>query len=425
MWVSVIYNLAILIGIILSLPRQIYQIFKGKRGGESIKQRLGIVSLPPVEPDDQIIWIHAVSLGETKAVAPLAQRFYEENPKRKIIISSVTETGHQEAQHSLSFAYAHLYLPFDFSPLVKPLIDHFHPSEVIVVETDYWFNFLRLAKDSGAEISVVNGKISKRSFERYASFRFFSKRLFDLFDKICAQNSTYAQRFKLLGIPSDKIEVTGNLKFDGCPPELSLEERVRQRNELSIKESDEIVVAGSTHEPEEEFILNAFKDIWDTSPEVKLLLVPRHPDRFAKVAKMIEDKKISYGRYSQMADLKGDEKVILVDAMGVLLSCYAISDLAIVAGSFTPKVGGHNILEPCCFGIPVLFGPHMQTQEELRQLVLAGSAGKQVEHKELAASLTHLLNNHDERRRLGVSGKALIEANKGSVDRTFEKLRRI
>lgn len=365
------------------------------------------------------IWIHAVSVGETKAVAELAKKIKQEFPTYPLIISSVTETGHEEALRSLPFADAHVYFPLDFRWIVKKVLKKARPALVLFCESDFWFNFLDVAKQQGASLVLVNGKISEKSSKRFQFFSFFSEKLFNLFDTIVVQNTLYKAHFEKTGIPSEKIFVSGNLKFDHSPPSLNETEKQEWKEKLGIPSSACTIVLASTHSPEEDHLAEILKNLKKRHNNLHFLIVPRHPERFLEVGKILEKKIIDYTAFSSLSSTTKKEDTILIDQMGVLLSCYQVADLAVVGGSFFESTGGHNILEPIQYGVPVLFGPFMKNQQEMVQLVEEAQAGCSSTIDELESLLTKLIQQPKTRKEMGERGKLLTKKIKGSLDRTL------
>ena len=430
--INVLYEMLLWIAALIYVPKLLYNLLLGKKYRKSFLARMGI-GFPFVQSgqSDQsaksgpLIWIHAVSLGETKAILPLARELKKQYPEARFLISSLTKTGHEEAKRSFSFADYHVFMPFDFSFLVSRIIRKVSPDLVILCESDFWFNFLRSAKKQGASIALVNGKISEKSLVRFKKIPFFSKRLFGLFDVICLQNELYRNRFRELSVPEEKLIVTGNLKLDEEYPELSDDEANRWRVRFGIDRDDVVLTIGSTHDPEEKIFIDVLKKIGETDSKLKVILVPRHPERFKEVENLLEKEKVPYVKYSEIESRTGNEKVILIDAMGMLRICYRIGDIALVAGSFTEKVGGHNILEPCWFGKPVLFGPYMKSQVEMVALIGQYKAGLQVKEDELQKYLENWIQDPEERRSVGERGFRLIQDSKGSTVKTIESLKSI
>ncbi len=415
---SFFYDLCLLVGLLLMLPRVLVQLWKKKRSAGSVWERFGVGIQPIDKGNRKLVWVHAVSLGETKAVAPLVERLRQTLDDPIIVVSSITATGHAEAGRTMPFATQHLFLPLDFSWIMRRLMSKIRPDVVIVTETDYWFNFLSAANEAGSRLIVVNGKLSERSTQRFCKLSFFSHKLFGLFDAVCAQSEEYRSRFESVGVASNKITVTGNLKFDATLPRNSPEELNHLRERMGLKAGQVIITAGSTHDPEERLFLQTCREIWVKHPQMKLLLVPRHPERFDEVARLLVSEGIPFCRYSDTIPSRGDSRVVLVDAMGVLKECYQLSDVAIVAGSFTSRVGGHNILEPCHYAVPVIFGPHMHAQPELERLMLQAGAGLKVAPDELSIALSNLFSDTALRAQLGQAGEAFITANRGAIART-------
>lgn len=422
--VSILYELSLWVVACLAFPRMLYNSIVYNKYRKSFFARMGLKDQNVTRTSDTVIWIHSVSVGETKAVAKLAKELKTLFPHCQLVLSTVTETGYTEGLQSLPFADTHIYLPFDFRFAIGNMVKKLKPNLVIFCETDLWFNFLRESKNVGASIALVNGKLSERSMRRFAMVSFFSKRLFEYFDKICVQNNLYKDRFITAGATESKIEVTGNLKFDGEYPVLSEDEVAAYRQRLGISSNQKVITIGSTHDPEEKMLLEKIAPLWNEF-DLKIIIVPRHPERFDEVAKMLSQSHIPFIKWSQIAERTSKEKVILVDAMGVLRTCYQLSDVSIVAGSFTNKVGGHNILEPCYYEKPVLFGPHMHTQLELVDMINQYDAGKQTGEDEVTSTLREWLSDQSLTQSIGKKGLRLVSESRGSLQRTLSALKTI
>lgn len=420
--IRIFYECVLGLTFILFLPKLLFDLIFKKKYRKSLFSRLGIGLSLDIKRGYPVIWIHAVSIGETKAIVALARGLKERYKHCLLIISSVTETGHAEAQKCLSFADYHLFLPFDFYWLANRFINLYAPNMVLLAETDFWFNFLSAAKKKGAFIGLVNGKISEKSANRFKNFSFLTTPLFRLIDLFCVQNNLYKERFLSIGIPSEKIVVTGNLKLDDEYPILSEAEIISWRHKLGIEPEQIVVTIGASHEPEEKILLELFKTLWKDFPEVKVLIVPRHPERFKAVKNLLVKEGLNFICYTDITTRSGQEQVILVDAMGLLRLCYQLSDIAICCGSYTPKVGGHNLLEPCAYGKPVLFGPYVQTQIELMEYVKAYQAGFQASPDELLILLKTLIRDKRMRTEVGDNGLKMMSTLKGATDKTLKLL---
>ena len=368
----------------------------------TLAQRWGI-GLPCLKSEKPMrLWVHAVSLGEAQAIIPLVKRLKNENPDLFIILSTQTQTGMNAAKKELPEADHHLFLPFDL--IVRKVVREAKPTLVLVSETDFWFNFLDEAKKNGAKVALVNGKLSERSMRLYHLF----PQLLKPVDRFIVQGEVYKNRFLQVGIDQEKIKVSGNLKLDSELEEMPL-----------IPNKKPVLVIGSTHHPEEKQFLDALKEVWKHHPDLQVFLVPRHPERFDAVAKLIEIENIPYSRSS--AGLQ-HERLTLVDEMGKLKGLYRQATLSAIGGSWTPKVGGHNILEPAFFAKPLIFGPYMHSQPDFCDLVLASHAGLQVPVHNLAATLTHLLSHPEEAHRLGQAAYSLIQKNQGALKKTLDEI---
>lgn len=417
-----LYEVALIFITILAIPKVVYSLLFYKKYRHSLFQRFGVGFPVSGSKEKPSIWIHAVSVGETRAIVSVARELKKHFPDHILIISSASETGHAEAKRSLPFADFHVFFPLDFSIVIRRVIKKASPRLVVLCESDFWYHFLYYSKKQGAAIALVNGKISERSMRRFSLVSFFSNRLFGLFDVICTQNRLYRGRFIEAGADPQKIAVTGNLKFDDEYPRLTSDETADWRRKLGIENSQTVLTIGSTHSPEEQMILEVLEDIWKKHPDFRVLLVPRHPERFKDVGQILEKEGIRWINFSDIKQRTGREQVILIDTMGLLRMCYQLSDLALVGGSFTDQVGGHNILEPCWYGKPVLFGPHMGAQVEMVDLMKQYGGGVQVDQKELYSILELWIENHEEREEVGAKGFRLVKDLKGATDKTLKVL---
>jgi 3-deoxy-D-manno-octulosonic-acid transferase len=423
MILSFFYEITLWLLALVYLPKLMYDYFIRKKYKQNLASRLGF-NFPVIKKGERkLVWVHAISMGETKAVTALIKAIREQLKDPIIVISNVTETGHAEAKRSLPMADYHVYLPLDLNFIIRPIIKRIAPDLVILAETDFWYNFLKSAKDSGAVIALVNGKISERSFNRFQKIPYFTKKLFSIFNLMCLQSNHYQKRFKALGIDESKMQITGNLKFDAECPCLSLEQYEEWKKQFEIGPEDQVVVVGSSHDPEEKLILEQFKSVWKELPHVKLMIVPRHPERFNEVAMLLEKENIPYKRFSQLNEEVKNARVILIDAMGLLRKCYQLADLAIVAGSYTPRVGGHNILEPSWYGVPVIYGPFMHSQPELVELMEEYQAGQQVPIGDLGEKILDLLKDPKKRAVIGGNGLRMLKDINGATQKTWESIK--
>lgn len=419
---SFFYEICLLFIALFSIPKFLYNLLFRNKYRESILKRFG-TGFPPINKGNRkLIWVHAVSLGETKAVAALVKMLKAELDHPLILFSTTTETGYVEACRSISADY-HVYMPFDFLWVIHSIMHRIAPDMVILCESDFWYNFLSQAKSLGAKVILVNGKISMKSMERFQKFPLFAEKIFSNIDLLCVQSQTYRKRFESLQINPDKIVVTGNIKFDGDYAPLPKEQLEKWRIELGIDPADQVLVIGSTHNPEENNFLKAMAMVWEKHPTLKVVLAPRHPERFNEVAGILQKNQINFRRLSQKQPEGFPVRVVLIDAMGLLRKCYQLADVAIVAGSYTTKVGGHNILEPSWYGIPVVFGPYMQNQPDLVELVKEYNAGLQVPMDMLPDVIDDLFVDAKKRNALGQGGLKLVSDVHGATRKTVDHIK--
>jgi 3-deoxy-D-manno-octulosonic-acid transferase len=422
---SFFYELALICLFLAMTPKMLYQFIVEKKYRTSLLARFGM-RFPSIKPKDNgpIVWVHAVSVGETHAIAALVKKLQEEIPNVTFVISSTTETGHAEAKKITPFADYHVYLPFDFFFCVKKVLSKCTPDIIIMSEGDLWYRFLAETKKKGAISIVVNGKLSLESEKRMCRFPFFTQRLLPLIDYFCLQNELYRNRFLKTGVPASKMAITGNSKCDSLPeplPESALNEL---KSKLGIKEGDFVLVIGSTHNPEEKLLLKEIAPLIQQFDRLKVILAPRHPERFAEVVDIIEKQGLTYTCWTKKSEVV-DPKVFLIDAMGVLRHCYQLADIAIVAGSFTDKVGGHNILEAQVFGVPVIAGPHMYSQPHLLENALFYNAIIQTDADGVQSAILSLLNSPEKRFALRDNSLLMVSSLKGATERSLKALRDI
>ena len=398
------YQLALFLFLLALVPKIIWA--QAKKGKYKKNLRLRLIGTAPCPTKKLVIWFHAVSVGEVKALVPLFHLYQRQVPDAFFAISTVTETGFDVAKSELPLADAHCYLPLDLPWAARRFVKQLQPNVCILIEGDYWFNLLREAKRAGATLFVASGKLSQKSLRRYAKIPFFSSALFHLIDHFCMQSEEHAARLHALKVPQTQLTVAGNLKLDRAPTHLTASKKKELAQQLGIQQHEKVIVIGSTHEKEEEKLLSLLAPLLAKEPHLKLLFLPRHPDRFRHVKALLADQPYSYALFSAKCPLF-TARLVLVDQMGLLPLCYQIAYLALVGGSFVPGVGGHDIFEPARLGIPVLFGPYMETQVELTRLILDAGAGKQVRLDQLQIAVEKLLLDQKKRQTMSYQGLCL------------------
>lgn len=395
-------------------------VVSGKYRG-SIKERFafyGAKFKAPGPGAGPVVWFHAVSVGETRAVMPLLRRFKLAHPDTRIVFSTVTRTGRELAKKEGAESIDRLiYMPLDLGWVVKRALRIMRPTLFIIVEKEYWPNMIRLAEDSGVLVLVVNATISERSFSRYKSLSFLFTDIFSKLSLFCAKREEDKERAIALGIEQDRVHTIGNIKFD--MEEIDATTQIEGlREALGITRDDVVIVAGSTHAGEEEIVLDLFKRLKEHYDGIKLLIAPRHPNRFIEVERLIKDAGLKTKRRSQCEGIT--EGVILLDTVGELFMAYALASINFVGGSLVP-IGGHNLLEPAFHASPVLYGPNIETCRDMALLLEDAGGSIMVSDKNgLYDALERLLKDPELRSSMGAKAKAALEANKGATAKTIE-----
>ncbi len=377
-----------------------------------IAERLGIFEGAPLPGG---VWIHAVSVGEVQAIEPLVRRLQKERPDLPITLTTTTPTGSERVQRLFGRDVFHRYFPWDLPWAVKRFLRQVQPSLLVMVETEIWPNLLDICHQQGIGTLLANGRLSERSARGYARLGSFSRRVFERIGLVAAQSEADARRFIELGVPPERVEVTGSIKFDLRIPASVQEQAQVMRRRLG--EGRPLWIAASTHEGEEEQILGVHHQVLESHPRALLLLVPRHPERFDRVAALVRRRGFTLARRSQDdAEDPTEAAVFLVDTMGELPLFLGVADLAFIGGSLVP-IGGHNMLEAAAQGVPVIFGPHMFNFSAIAKLLLEQKAAIQVaDADQLADTVIRLLGDASERSRLGENGRQVVDDNRGALD---------
>jgi len=418
------YSLLLSLGLIVLIPHFLIQALAHGKYIAGLRQRLG--SLPPVN-GKPVIWLHCVSVGETQAARPLAQRVKQEFPHHALVVSTITLTGQKLARDVFrTHAESVFYFPFDWRWSVRRALKTINPSAVLIMETELWPNFLRECKARRIPVALVNGRISRQSFRRYKLIRFFLRRLLSCLSLAVMQSETDAARLRDLGMTDEKLYTAGNLKFDAEVAGELTAKTAEIRDRFGLDSSVPLILAASTHAPEEEIILESIKQL----QPARLILAPRHPERFNEVATLIQKSGLKWTRRtdSPAADDDTTATVILLDTIGELPATYSLADVVFVGGSLVDK-GGHNVLEPAAAGVAVVTGAHTHNFHAIIDLMAEAKAIIQlppVETSAAAPELTHvlknLLANTNERKELGRRAKQLVTDNQGATDRTINLL---
>ncbi len=399
----------------LVLLRLLWRSLRAPAYRERLGERFGFFEGAPLPGG---IWIHAVSVGEVQAIEPLVRHLQKRHPELAITLTTSTPTGSERARVLFGRDLFHVYFPYDLPWCLKRFLRRVQPCMLVMVETEIWPNLLQLCEEQGIVTLLANGRLSERSARGYARLGGFSRRVFGLIRAVAAQSPADGGRFVQLGVPPERVQVTGSIKFDMRIP-ASVQEQAQVVKRL-LGEDRPVWIAASTHEGEEEQVLAAHARILEKIPSALLLLVPRHPERFDRVASLIQRQGYRFVRRSTLAPCEPDTQVFLVDTMGELPLFLGVADVAFIGGSLV-ATGGHNMLEAAAQGVPVVFGPHVFNFTAIASLLRKKEAAVQVrDSNELAEVVSAWLGDASERSRIGENGRRAVEENRGALERLVE-----
>ena len=417
-----LYSALLALALIVNGPYWLVQMLRNGKYRAGLRERLGRV--PPhlrTASRNPVIWIHAVSVGEVLAVSGLVARLKQENPKHRVVVSTTTLTGQQLAQKRFG-AENVFYFPLDFAFAIRPYLKALKPELIVIAETEFWPNFLRLAHRAGAKIVVVNARISDRSYPRYRRFRsLLAPVLRENIDRFLTQTDQDRGRLVEIGAEPARVAVSGNLKFDIMPAKASPLVGLLQ---VAFKRDGTapVIVAGSTVEGEEPVMLEAFQRALKWHPNAALILAPRHPERWPQVIDLLRASGLPWKRRSEWQALEPiGGSVFLLDSIGELAAVYQLATVAFVGGSLVPR-GGHNILEPAHYATPIIVGPHTENFREIIDLFTRAGAVDIVSRDEFAKELLRLLDQGEKREQLGRHAAEVVRATCGATNRTTEVL---
>ncbi|HEX9959712.1 MAG TPA: 3-deoxy-D-manno-octulosonic acid transferase [Pyrinomonadaceae bacterium] len=423
-----LYSFLLAVGFLAFLPRFLFQ----KKYASSFRERLG--NLPDFDAEGKrVVWLHCVSVGETQAARPLVKELLGNFPEYKLVVSTTTLTGQKLAKEIFAADAALVfYFPFDFRFSVRRALRKIRPEIVLLMETEIWLNFLRETSRAGAKIAIVNGRLSAKSANRFGWIAKTMRRVLHYVDAALMQGAADAKRLIALGIRNTKVKVTGNIKFDqpSDATENALTEEFRAR--FVISADAPLIVAASTHAPEEKWILEAFRTVYKSSGGKlpRLMLVPRHPERFAEVAQTIKNSGFDWARRSEKPSARDQAaEIILLDSIGELRAVYPLAEIVFVGGSLIPH-GGQNILEPASAQKAIVTGFYTMNFEKIVREFTEKNALVQLpelDEKEISATLAEsfrkLLENAPEREKLAENAFRVVQSNRGATRKTIEYLK--
>ena len=425
-----VYSLLLTLGFLVLLPRFLIDALRHGKYVAGFRERLGILS-PLGDKGKRLIWLHCVSVGEAQAARPLMRGVRMRFPDYTIVVSTTTLTGQNLAREVFKNDAAKVfYFPFDWQWTVRRALTTIKPAAVLIMETELWPGFLRVCESLRIPVAIVNGRLSKQSFRRYKWIETFVARVMRGLSLAVMQTEVDAQRIRSLGLPPEKVFVAGNLKFDAGTMAESDSVIEEFRNRFDITSERRLILAASTHFPEEKIIIKAFQRVSrNLAIKPRLLLAPRNPERFAEVASLLATSALTWtSRTSPAAPSDHNCDVILLDSIGELHSLYSLASVVFVGGSIA-RTGGHNILEPAAVGAAIVTGVHTHNFEDIVKTFVNDAAVIQLPalrngeaEVELATVFSQLITDTQRREILGQAAKALVSKNLGATDRTIELL---
>jgi len=419
---SFLADFAYLLFFALSSPYFFYRMVTTGKYRAGLKQRLGFV--PERTSARKCVWIHGVSVGEILGARSLVSAFLSAHPDWEIVLSTTTKAGFEVARKNYPDHFL-LYFPLDFSWVCRSVLRKVRPSLVLLMELEIWPNFIRELKNAAVPVMLINGRLSEKSYRLHKRFWKLLQGTYRRIDYFCVQSETYAERLRDLGVPDSKIEVTGSMKYDTVAKEAPISSENLRRT-FGLSSEDKVWVAGSTHRGEEEVLLRAYAEAKREFPELRFILVPRHPERSSEVEKLARSLGQSCIRRSAIRlGAKPSGEVILVDTLGELAHIYSAADVVFVGGSLVPH-GGQNMLEPAAFGKAVFFGPHTDNFRDSVEMLLSKEAAKVVQSpQEVLPTLLRLLSDSNLRSELGRRAREAILSCRGATVRNLHAIEKI
>jgi 3-deoxy-D-manno-octulosonic-acid transferase len=418
--VARLYSLLLYIALPFLLLRLAWRSRRAPAYRERWGERLGLYGERPQQAN---IWVHAVSVGEVQAAQPLIKHLLQRYPDAGIMVTTTTPTGWERLHGLFGGEARHVYTPLDLMPIMNRFLNAVRPRLAVVMETEIWPNMLRACEYRGIPVVLANARLSARSANAYARLGSFTRGALRRFAAIGAQGPDDATRFCALGAPAERVEVTGNIKFDVRWPDSLLDRAKALRRLWGVQRP--VWVAASTHEGEEEQVLDAHRKVMAQLPEALLVLVPRHPERFDRVAALVEHRGFELARRSANGPCSENISVFLGDTMGELPGFLAAGDAAFIGGSLVPT-GGHNLLEAAAVGVPAAVGPHVFNFARITELMVKEGAALQVaDAQALARCMQAWLGDAATRASIGERGRRVVEANQGALHRLLDLVERI
>jgi 3-deoxy-D-manno-octulosonic-acid transferase len=421
----VLFDLAYLLALVLATPWLVYRAMTTGRYRRGWNEKF-LGRLPVRSAARKCAWFHAVSVGEVNQLAPLLAEFHGRHPDWDVVVTTTTDTGMEVARRRYA-EHTVAYLPLDFSWAVSVAFRRLQPNLLVLVELELWPNLLTTARRLGVPVAIVNGRISDRSFRTYQRVQRFLRPWFRGLNLVAAQSSLYAERFQTLGAAPESVRVTGSIKFDGIVTDRHNERTTALRSRLGWPTDVPVFVAGSTQEPEEELAIGVYQRLLGEFPDLRMILVPRHPERGDSIAGFLDASGARWTRRSTWDNKPpmADDRVVLVDIVGELGAWWGLADVAFVGGSLGNR-GGQNMIEPAAYGAAICFGPNTWNFRDVVALLLAEQAAVVVPDSAALESFARaMLADPLTRERLGHRAQQLVLRHAGATARTVDLLDRV
>ncbi|EGQ7952139.1 3-deoxy-D-manno-octulosonic acid transferase [Vibrio vulnificus] len=406
----------------LAAPLLLFGLYRSKpnkpKFGKRWKEHFGIT--PTLDGQNQPLWIHAVSVGESLAAVPLIKAIKEKTPDQVIVVTTTTSTGAEQIA-KLGNLVEHRYMPIDFAFAVRGFLKAINPAKMLIIETELWPNTLATVHKANIPIIVVNARLSEKSQQNYAKVQSLFNLIHPCLSKVLCQSQADADRFAKLGVPTSKLCVTGSIKFD-----IHISDEIKRKGtelRAQLGQQRPVWIAASTHRGEDEQVLDAHRQVLETHPNALLILVPRHPERFDSVFELCQTQGFETVRRTQANTIADSTPVYLGDTMGEMLVLLGAADVCFMGGSLVgDKVGGHNVLEPAALGVPVIIGPSYYNFKEITEELLAENCISVNTADTLPTSLGELFDDPDHREKLITNASKVVKRNQGSLQHTMNSV---
>ncbi|MCW8195766.1 3-deoxy-D-manno-octulosonic acid transferase [Proteobacteria bacterium 005FR1] len=413
-----LYTLVFYLALPVIMARLLWRALKAPAYARRWSERFGIFHAPALRKPT--IWVHAVSVGESIAAAPMVRALMNRHPEADFVVTTTTPTGSEQVRKLFGERVFHVYAPYDLPTCIASFLKRIQPKCLIVMETELWPNMVPQCRKRGIPVILANGRLSEKSARGYGKIDRLIRPVFQQLSAAAIQHEDDAARMQSLGLRAEASHVTGNIKFDLDIPQALRERAAALRDEINAERQRLIWIAASTHRGEDEQVLAAFERARRDVPELFLVLVPRHPERFTDVVQLCELRGYQTRRRSAGSPIPAGTQVLVGDTMGELLLLFGAADLAFVGGSLVP-VGGHNLMEPAAWSLPLVTGPHLFNFAEASRLLLAAGAMTITENDQaLAQWLLRMARDEQGRKRAGDSAQAVAKANRGALERLIE-----